>query len=557
MPAGSVLQQPGPDASSVLVATSDRLSRDRPRHRRRVDRGRRGDRPPEPAGPPRRAASTAPGPVASVPWPRTAATTSRHQPARHRVQRPGLPRQPRRDPAQRPRHRCGLGHRLRRADPPRQLGRLQEPGDRGGPERGGRAGGPRRPAAAGGQARLARAPASAAPPCCTRSTTTPRPRAGCSRSGRCRTCRTADAERRPSAPTARPCRSGCPTTPRRTTFEYYIDDGREVSAHATVTVTPTRRLRQRAARSCARASSRASGRCRRAAPSTYPCCPTGATTQDGDPLSLESATRGPEASAPAPWRAPRPAAGSASPRPARAGLVTVEYAVADGFGEAVDAGAQVPGPGQAGPPGLSPPRPSPTSSPARPASRSRSARSPTTCPAPTRSRPSAVRAARRQGRRDRRRRGEHRPGRRHHHVPVQTRPRPSSSTTAPSSATRRSTRAGSGSTCAPPERPPRDPVAVPDSLTLYGQSAALVDVLANDIDPAGGMLVVQERRAGGRQPARRRGRRRPLAADLRPAGPAPAQPADRPLLHQQRHPLGRPGRGRGHPATGARRTTRR
>ena len=41
------------------------------------------------------------------------------------------------------------------------------------------------------------------------------------------------------------------------------------------------------------------------------------------------------------------------------------------------------------------------------------------------------------------------------------------------------------------QRPPREPVAMPDSVTLYGQAATLVDVLANDIDPTGGMLVVQ------------------------------------------------------------------
>ncbi|WP_162794346.1 Ig-like domain-containing protein [Nocardioides houyundeii] len=46
----------------------------------------------------------------------------------------------------------------------------------------------------------------------------------------------------------------------------------------------------------------------------------------------------------------------------------------------------------------------------------------------------------------------------------------------------------------PPPRP-EDPVAMPDTLTLYGQAAATVDVLANDVDPAGGILVVQRARA--------------------------------------------------------------
>ena len=41
------------------------------------------------------------------------------------------------------------------------------------------------------------------------------------------------------------------------------------------------------------------------------------------------------------------------------------------------------------------------------------------------------------------------------------------------------------------DHPPKAPVAMPDSLTVYGQSAAMVDVLANDVDPAGQVLVVQ------------------------------------------------------------------
>lgn len=38
------------------------------------------------------------------------------------------------------------------------------------------------------------------------------------------------------------------------------------------------------------------------------------------------------------------------------------------------------------------------------------------------------------------------------------------------------------------------PIAMPDTLTLYGQASATVDVLANDVDPAGGILVVQRSR---------------------------------------------------------------
>ena len=43
----------------------------------------------------------------------------------------------------------------------------------------------------------------------------------------------------------------------------------------------------------------------------------------------------------------------------------------------------------------------------------------------------------------------------------------------------------------PVPKSPGDPVAMPDTLTVFGQSAAVIDVLANDLDPAGGLLVVQ------------------------------------------------------------------
>ena len=36
-----------------------------------------------------------------------------------------------------------------------------------------------------------------------------------------------------------------------------------------------------------------------------------------------------------------------------------------------------------------------------------------------------------------------------------------------------------------------DPIAMPDQLTVYGQAPGIVDVLSNDLDPAGGLLVVQ------------------------------------------------------------------
>ena len=46
---------------------------------------------------------------------------------------------------------------------------------------------------------------------------------------------------------------------------------------------------------------------------------------------------------------------------------------------------------------------------------------------------------------------------------------------------------------------PGAPVAMPDSLTVFGQTAGIVDVLANDLDPAGGLLAVQDASADNRQ----------------------------------------------------------
>ena len=43
----------------------------------------------------------------------------------------------------------------------------------------------------------------------------------------------------------------------------------------------------------------------------------------------------------------------------------------------------------------------------------------------------------------------------------------------------------------PRPRSGQDPVATPDTLTLYDQAPAIVDVLANDLDPSGGLLVLQ------------------------------------------------------------------
>ena len=122
-----------------------------------------------------------------------------------------------------------------------------------------------------------------------------------------------------------------------TSFEYFIDDGRQsVSAHATVRVAITgqaqRQLRARAARGLRAA--RLDGP-RRAAPSTSPCSPTGATRR--------TATRSPPSPPQRRRRRPRgaddaaspPPAPSASARPAEGGPVQVEYDVSDGLGEPV------------------------------------------------------------------------------------------------------------------------------------------------------------------------------------------------------------------------------
>lgn len=47
----------------------------------------------------------------------------------------------------------------------------------------------------------------------------------------------------------------------------------------------------------------------------------------------------------------------------------------------------------------------------------------------------------------------------------------------------------------PRPKSPGDPVAMPDSISVFGQAPGIVDVLSNDLDPAGGLLVVQRARA--------------------------------------------------------------
>ena len=96
-----------------------------------------------------------------------------------------------------------------------------------------------------------------------------------------------------------------------------------------------------------------------------------------------------------------------------------------------------------------------------------------------------------------------------------------------------------------------DPIAMPDTLTVYGQAPGIVDVLANDLDPAGGLLVVQRAvgdRADQLDVAIVDGRWLRISAT--PARPR-SRHADRLLHDQQRHQLRRPRGGGGHPASGA------
>ena len=92
---------------------------------------------------------------------------------------------------------------------------------------------------------------------------------------------------------------------------------------------------------------------------------------------------------------------------------------------------------------------------------------------------------------------------------------------------------------------------MPDTLTVYGQAPGIVDVLANDLDPAGGLLAVQRAagdRAGQLDVAIVEGRWLRIAVG--PARAAPQDP-DRLLHDQQRSELCGARRGRGDPASRA------
>ena len=287
VPEDSVLQQAGPAADAVLVATPRRPDERRPRQRR-------GHRP-------RRRASTAsrPSPCASAPastprgpadWARVAVRVRRRR--GHRRPTSGarasdlvVPGQPRRDRAQRRHHRRGVGHRR-----PRSRSRIDnwdaftattKDEDEDKRERGAER---RRPPAARGRSPTARRPPRPHHrPAPARQRLRARRPAAQHRRGR-RSPPAGPAPR--SARTARP--SSCPLPERRArhSFEYYIDDGRDTSAHATVDRRPSAAPATTAPRSRARAIKPRVWRVPAGGVAVGAgAAPTGATTRDGDPSS--------------------------------------------------------------------------------------------------------------------------------------------------------------------------------------------------------------------------------------------------------------------------------
>ena len=64
---------------------------------------------------------------------------------------------------------------------------------------------------------------------------------------------------------------------------------------------------------------------------------------------------------------------------------------------------------------------------------------------------------------------------------------------------------------------------MPDTLTVYGQAPGIVDVLANDLDPAGGLLVVQRASATGPTSSTWRSSTGAGCASPRPPRPRPGR----------------------------------
>ena len=276
-------------------------------------------------------------------------------------------------------------------------------------------------------------------------------------------------------------------------FDYYVDDGRSgVRANATVSVDvrdpgeQQRRLRR------ARATARRPTRCRTAELWRCRCWPTGVTTRDGDSVVLDSATAvgGEQSGAVARTtsdgrvRFTAPAARTDARRRSRSA-----YTVTDGRSAPVRRTMTFQVQGQ-----LDQEAFAATAEPdvygARSASRSRSGRSSTTCPARTRPTPtpswsSAARPPQagraRSSRPTPRTASSPSPGRTRRHLLPRVR----------RGVRQRAPRPGTVRVDVKPRPRARDPIAMPDQLTVYGQSAGIVDVLANDLDPAGGLLAVQ------------------------------------------------------------------
>ena len=441
----------------------------------------------------------------------------------------------------------GVGPRLRLAGPHRRLGRVPPRPGRAGRQRPG-AGGPGR-GATGSRPRPSRttsAPVPAGSPCCTRWTTTPRPPAGSWRSARSAGCPAPGPS--PSAPTARPSRSRCRPTrsarPPSTTSS--------TTAARTSPTTPSVTVRTRDVPVNGEPALRTGYRPRDwvvASGGTLdvPVLPDWRDPRDGDPLALVSATAvgGVRSGAVRPDDRRRP---DPAHRPGRRRRRDGGVRRQRRHRRAGHRGARLPGPG--------PERHAVVRGRRRARHRLGGDRQadhhPTARQRPARHRPADPRGharARGQDRRRRWRRRADRPGRGDDHVPLRARRAPTSSTTTRRTAARPSPRAGSGSTSASRPGPPRDPVAMPDQVTLFGQ--ALDD----------------GRRARQRRRPRRRDARGPAGATPRTAnqldvavvqgrwvrvsarqGTLTPNPQIVRYTDQQRHRLGRRGRDHRHPA---------
>ena len=341
-----------------------------------------------------------------------------------------------------------------------------------------------------------------------------------------------------SAPTARPSRSPCRATPRASTsFEYFIDDGRAVR------VRPRHRPRehrgrrpvQRRAAAARWASSRGSGPSPPVARIDVPVLPDWRDPEDGDPVSHR---RPPSSSAagrrPAQSRVTASGGRCGSCAPRQGGLVQVEYGVTDGLGdpvtETLDFRVQEPD-------DLEPVAPHGRAGRDRrrdrqadhdQAARQRPARvRPRTPPTPCWRSAGKVRQRAR-------RRGDHQPGQGHHHLALgdgadllprlpgglrhrrhrhrqdpRRRARPREPAPRPGRGARHASRCSA--------RRPRSSTCWPTTSTRRAdccRCSAPTPLADNQLDVA----IVDG----------------PLAADLGPAGPARAQPPDRPLHDQQR-----------------------